>query len=225
MGNLIHQMPSATSNGTPNFNSPSNRNCIPAEAGDSAAALASYRRGLGATDGSQRVGASNLLYAIGWLGARNPALLTRAEAQAALRAALARDDFGALPTDRSDAHFQLAHMALTDGDIAGAAAQYEAAVASAVTADRRYLTRVSLANALWGLGRREEAMALLEEATPLQPRRTEAPLLLAQMAAARGDLERARALYVAVLALDPNDAAALQGAVAPEAVPSTLPGP
>jgi tetratricopeptide (TPR) repeat protein len=198
---------------------------LQAGSGDPAAALASYRRGLEAADASAGVGASNLLYAIGRTGTRNPALIAQDEAQANLREALALDDFGALPAERSDAHFQLGHMAFSAGDFAGAAAAYEAAVAAAVTADQRYLARVSLANALWVLGRRAEAMALLEEAMPIAPQRTEAPLLLAQMAAATGDTARARALYAGVLALDPDDTTAQQGAVAPESVPSTLPGP
>lgn len=198
---------------------------LQSESGDPAAALDSYRHGLAAADASPDVGASNLLYAIGWIGARNPALMARAEAEASLRAALARDDFGALPAERSDAHFQLGHMAVAAGDLAGAAAEYEAAFAAAVNADQRYLTRVSLARALWGLGRQDEAIARLEEAMPIAPGRTEAPLMLAQMAAATGDLERARTLYAGVLALDPDDAMAQQGAVAPESVPFTLPAP
>ena len=68
-------------------------------------------------------------------------------------------------------------------------------------------------------------MALLEAATPIAPLRKEAPLFLAQMAAASGDLNRARALYADVLTLDPDDDAARQGVVSPESVPSALPAP
>ena len=124
-----------------------------------------------------------------------------------------------------NAHFQLGHIALSAGDPAEAAAAYEAAIASAVTVEQGYLARVSLANALWSLGRREDAIAALEKAMPIEPQRTEAPLMLAQMAAATGDLARARVLYADVLALDPDDATAQRGAVAPESVPSTLPAP
>ena len=57
------------------------------------------------------------------------------------------------------------------------------------------------------LGRAEEARALLEESVSLYPEFTPTTTLLAELAAAKGDLVRARALFLHSIALNPFDPA------------------
>jgi len=63
------------------------------------------------------------------------------------------------------------------------------------------------ARTLRALGRTEEARLLLEESVSLYPEFTPTTTLLAELAAGKGDVERARSLYLHSIALNPFDPA------------------
>jgi protein O-GlcNAc transferase len=93
------------------------------------------------------------------------------------------------------------HRLEDSGDVAGALAQYEAAVAASPAYLRGYL---NLGNALQRLGRTVDAVAALDAALRLDPTFAAAHFNLGNVHAAAGDLSSAEAALRSALALEPT---------------------
>lgn len=172
--------------------------------GQPAQALEQLRAGRTLSEGT--VGRSNFSYQIGIAQLRSPGD-NRGAAANSFEQAIAADDYRVDLWQRGDAHHQLGHLLLAGGSRDAAIGAYRNALA--LNPDS-YWVRLSLGRALWEDAQGDEARAIVEAASRLEPQQKQAYQLLARFAEEAGDAAAARAWHSQVLALDPDDSASRQ---------------
>lgn len=170
-----------------------------------AAAVEAFTAGLAAPAGS--VGQSALYFYLGRVYQAHGDPPQREAAVDAYERALTADDFGSQPWLQVATRRQLGNLLAAEQRWAEAVAQFEQALA---LDGQDYWTLVDLAAVLWQSGQKAEALATAQQATRLQPETKEAYLRLGNFYRDDGNLAQAEAMYVRVLALDPQDSRAGQ---------------
>jgi tetratricopeptide (TPR) repeat protein len=163
-------------------------------------ALEALRRGLDAQTG--RAGRSNLLY---WMGHVQQYLLSPPDiegARAAYEQALALDEFPIEIAQRVEAYHQSGVLFAMQKRWEEAIPEYQRALAAN---PKHYVAHLSLAQALWQVGRREEAIAEARKALEIDPAKKNAYRILGSFYAAEHNVAEASAMYERVLEIDPKD--------------------
>jgi tetratricopeptide (TPR) repeat protein len=110
--------------------------------------------------------------------------------------------------DSAKAHYNLGMLRLKSGDAAGAASSLQRAVEIARGLPERVDMMRDLATALSGMGRDDEALALLERARYIDPSHAGVLVNLGNAYAARGERDKAMEAYEAALRVAPDHSGA-----------------
>jgi tetratricopeptide (TPR) repeat protein len=110
---------------------------------------------------------------------------------------------GYIGTERSTGHNNRGLMALQEGDVDRAIAEFERALAGGD--ETAVMVRANLARAWLVKGDHDRALALVEQVLAEDPRNEEAEIIRAGVEVERGDLEAAAAHLRRAIAIDPTD--------------------
>lgn len=163
-------------------------------------ALEAYRRGIAASSG--QVGRSTLYLQLGNVLQSSSKPPDLKGAWAAYEQALSLDDYAGGTWAKVSTYNQRGYILAAQKRWDEAVQEYQRALA---LDGRAYWVYLSLANALWNLGKGDEAKATLRRAIELNPKLPNAYRLLGYFYTKDGAIQDARLMYSRVLELDPRD--------------------